>query len=279
MLRSLRDLEKYTIRATDDDIGRVRDFYFDDSTWVIRYLIVDTSAWLPNRKVLISPISIGRPDWGQKILPVKITQQQVKDSPDIDTDKPVSRQHEMNYLGYYGYPYYWGGSGLWGGGAYPYSMLRKMGDDTADDSYQSLSAKREQELSNSDKDQHEDPHLRSCKEVAGYHIEANDGDIGHVHDMLVDERTWAIRYIVINTSNWFGSHQVLIVPEWIRHISWSDHMVEVEVNLTRQQVKDAPLYDPEVAFSRQEEESIYRHYGRNGYWNSTPEDQARPPSR
>lgn len=277
MLRSLRDLEKYSIRAIDDDIGRVKDFYFDDSMWVIRYLIVDTSAWLPNRKVLISPISIGHPDWSQKILPVKITKQQVKDSPDIDTEKPVSRQHELGYLGYYGYPYYWGGSGLWGGGAYPYSMLEGMGKDVERSPYQALSEKREQALSGSDKNQHEDPHLRSCKEVDGYHIEAKDGDIGHVHDMLVDERTWAIRYIIVKTSNWFGDHQVLIVPEWIRHISWSEHMVEVD--LTREQVKDAPIYDPQVAFGRQEEESIYRHYGRNGYWDSEPENHARPSHR
>lgn len=277
MLRSLRDLEKYSIHATDDDIGRVEDFYFDDSTWVIRYLIVDTSVWLPNRKVLISPISMGRPDWAKKILPVKITKQQVKDSPDIDLDKPVSRQHEMNYLGYYGYPYYWGGSGLWGGGAYPYSMLKGTENDRVDNSHQASSTTREQELFSSDKNLHEDPHLRSYKEVAGYHIEAKDGDIGHVHDMLVDERSWAIRYIVINTSNWFGGHQVLIVPEWIRHISWSEHMVDVD--LTRQRVKDAPLYDSETAFSRQEEEEIYRHYGRDGYWNSTPEHQVRPLNR
>jgi uncharacterized protein YrrD len=277
MLRSLRDLEKYSIRATDDDIGSVKDFYFDDSTWVIRYLIVDTSAWLPNRKVLISPISMGRPDWGEKILPVKITKQQVKDSPDIDTDKPVSRQHEMNYLGYYGYPYYWGGGSLWGDGTYPYSMLEGTAEVAKGDSPHALSEKSEQELLTSDKNQHEDPHLRSCKEVMGYRIEAKDGDIGHIHDMLVDERTWAIRYIVVNTSNWFGGHQVLIVPEWIRNISWSKHMVDVD--LTRKQVKDAPIYDPEAAFSRQEEESVYRHYGRNGYWNNTPKDQARPPSR
>jgi uncharacterized protein YrrD len=276
MLRSLRDLEKYSIRATDDDIGSVKDFYIDDSTWVIRYLIVDTSAWLPNRKVLISPISMGRPDWGEKILPVKITKQQVKDSPDIDTDKPVSRQHEMNYLGYYGYPYYWGGGSLWGDRAYPYSMLEETAKVAKGDSPHALSKKSEQELLTSDKNQHEDPHLRSCKEVIGYCIEAKDGDIGYIHDMLVDERTWAIRYIVVNTSNWFGGHRVLIVPEWIRNISWSEHMVDVD--LTRKQVKDAPVYDSEAAFTRQEEESVYRHYGRNGYWNNTPKDQARPPS-
>src|ERR1700722_9421735 len=119
MLRSMKDMEDYTIGATDGPIGRVKDFYFDDQAWVIRYLIVATGDESPQRKVLISPISIGRPNWSEKILPVSLTRSQVKKSPDIDTEKPVSRQQEMGYLGYYGYGQYWGGGGLWGGGLYP----------------------------------------------------------------------------------------------------------------------------------------------------------------
>jgi hypothetical protein len=275
MLRSIRDLEKYSIHAIDGDIGHARDFYFDDSTWVIRYLIVDTSVWLPNRKVLISPISMGQPDWAEKILPVKIMKEQVKDSPDIDTDKPVSRQHEMGYLGYYGYPYYWGGAGLWGESAYPYAMLKGHGDVNSDGLYGGLSAEDGRTLSGPDKEAHDDPHLRSCKEVVGYHIDATDGDIGHIHDMLVDECTWAIRYVVVETNNWFGAHQVLIVPQWIRSVSWPDHMLSV--NLNRKQVKEAPLYDSTAQLDREQEESIYRHYGRKRYWNTTPKHQPRSP--
>jgi sporulation protein YlmC with PRC-barrel domain len=127
MLRSVQELEGYAVQATDGTIGHVKDFYVDDKTWVVRYLVVETGSWLSSRKVLISPISIGHPDWTERILPVSITKEQVKNSPDIDTDKPVSRQHEMQYLGYYGYPYYWGGAGLWGGGAYPGVMLTGVG--------------------------------------------------------------------------------------------------------------------------------------------------------
>jgi hypothetical protein len=106
MLRSVKDMQDYAIRATDGTIGHVKDLYFDDEAWVVRYLIVDTGGWLSNRKVLISPFAIGHPDWAQKILPVSITKEQVKNSPHIDTERPVSRQHEMEYLGYYGYPNY-----------------------------------------------------------------------------------------------------------------------------------------------------------------------------
>ena len=122
MLRNLKDIEKCTLHATDGDIGQVKDLYFDDHAWVVRYLIVDTGSWLFDRKVLISPISIQKPDWPEHSLPAAITRDQVKNSPDVDTDKPVSRQHEAQYLGYYGYPTYWGGAGMWGGGMFPMEM-------------------------------------------------------------------------------------------------------------------------------------------------------------
>ena len=180
MLRSMNDLEGYAIRATDGTIGHVKDFYFDDEAWVIRYLVVDTGNWLSSRKVLISPIAIGHPNWAEKVLPVSITKEQVKNSPDIDTEKPVSRQHEIRYLGYYDYPYYWGGAGLWGAGAYPGMMMtgyagfastpRAVRPD-AEEAYARAEAARHQD---------DDPHLRSCNAVMSYHIQATDGEIGHV---------------------------------------------------------------------------------------------------
>ena len=126
MLRCVKSLEGSSIGATDGTIGKVKDFYFDDEARVIRYAVVNTSAWL-GREVLLSPYSIGQADWAEKALPVSITKEQVKNSPDIDTDKPISRQYERSYLGYYGYPYYWGGTGLWGERDYPGTMPTGMG--------------------------------------------------------------------------------------------------------------------------------------------------------
>ncbi len=123
MLRSTKDLQGYAIHATDGTIGHLKDFYFDDEMWIVRYLVVDTGKCLEGRKVLISPIAIGQPNWEENVLPVTLTKEQVKNSPDIDTDKPVSRQHEIHYFGYYGYPFYWGGTGLWGTEIYP-NMMR-----------------------------------------------------------------------------------------------------------------------------------------------------------
>jgi hypothetical protein len=264
MLRSMSDLENYAVGATDGTIGHVTDFYFDDKAWVIRYLVVDTGSWLSSRKVLISPIAIGRPNWTGKELPVSMTKEQVKNSPDIDTEKPVSRQHEIRHLAYYGYPYYWEGSSLWGGGLYPGMMM--PGYPSFTPARQAMRPEAQEAYARADAALHEndDHHLRSCKAVMDYHIEATDGDIGHVQGLLVDEESWAIRYMIVDTSNWWLGHQVLIAPQWIQNVSWSD--ATVSVNLTRQAVKDAPPYDPAAQLDREQEMGVYEHYKRPGYW-------------
>src|SRR5665213_242757 len=253
MLRSVKDLTGYAISATDGVIGDVDDFYFDDEDWAIRYLIVVTGGWLSGRHVLISPIAIGDPDWMDRRLPVALTKAQVEHSPDIDTQKPVSRQHEAAYFGYYEYPRYWGGFGLWGLGGYP-------GSQTAEPRIDNDMKPRVTSTRTSD----DDCHLRSCRVIIGCHIHATDGDIGHVTNLLVDDHTWAIRYLVVATGHWWSGHHVLVAPPWIETVSWPDARVSVDV--TRQAVKDAPSYDPEAQFSREQERGLYEHHGRRDYW-------------
>lgn len=264
MLRNTKDLENYAISATDGPIGHVKDFYFDDDAWVIRYLMVDAGSWLSSRKVLISPISVQHPDWLKRTLPVSITKDQVRNSPNIDTDKPVSRQNEEQTMGYYGYPNYWGGGGLWGEGLYPYAMVPGYAGDRLDRAERD----REEEACLSAaraRHRNDDPHLRSCKAVTGYHIHATDGEIGHIAGYLVDEETWAIHYLVVDTSNWWLGHKVLIAPVWITGVHWGNETVSVD--LTRESVKGAPVYDPDVTWSRDLDRGLYGHYGRAGYWS------------
>ncbi|MEP6897286.1 MAG: PRC-barrel domain-containing protein [Rhodanobacter sp.] len=260
MLRSSKDLEHYAVQATDGPIGHVRDFYFDDKAWVVRFLVVETGGWLPNRDVLISPISIGQCDHVKKLLAVSLTRSQVKGSPDIDTHKPISRQHEMGYLGYYGFPSYWGGNGLWGAGSFPSLMLTAI--DDPDGQGELSNALPLQEAGSAAGD---DPHLRSIDAMHNYRIEATDGEIGHVKGVLIEEGTWAIRYLVVETSHWWSGHSVLIVPEWIRKVSWLDRAVDVVV--TRQQISSAPAYDAALLFERQDEEVLFKHYGSREYWD------------
>jgi uncharacterized protein YrrD len=259
MLRRIKDLEHYAVGATDGHIGHVKDFYFDDDAWVIRYLVVDAGSWLSNREVLISPISIHNPNWVERVLPVSITQEQVRNSPGIDTHQPVSRQNEIDYLGYYGYPNYWGGGGMWGEGVYPYAMVSGYVAEPMD---RAEREQAEEDCLKAERARHrnDDPHLRSGKAVIGYHIHAADGEIGHVDDLLVDEETWAIRYFVVNTSDWWMGHKVLIAPAWITGIEWSGERVSVE--LTRESVKNAPAFDSISALNLQQELALFDHYRR-----------------
>jgi hypothetical protein len=263
MLHRLNDLDDFAIHATDGDIGRTKDFYFDDKQWVIRYLVVETGTWLSSRKVLLSPMSIKHVNREDKTLTVSISKEQVKHSPDIDTQKPVSRQHEMDYLNYYGYPFYWENSGLWG--YYPMPLMAASG-------VRALVPQPDESINvpdmfgdgDSTKHREYDHHLRSSGAVTGYNMEATDGELGHLQGMLIDTESWAIRYLIVNTSNWWLGHLVLIAPQWIKEVSWDNE--KMYVDMTQQQIKDAPIFDPALPFSREHEEGIHRHYERNGYW-------------
>jgi sporulation protein YlmC with PRC-barrel domain len=268
MLRSVKDMEDYSIEAPDGIVGRVRDLYFDDESWVIRYLVVETGEWLSKRRVLISPIAIREANWPEKRLFVSITQAQVKNSPNIDTHKPVSRQHEIGYLGYYGYPYYWGGGGLWGAGLYPGMMLSSAGYGGATPEHRQVQAQMvpiDAEMGAKQR-RSDDPHLRSGNEVMRYYVHATDGDIGHIQNLIVDEKTWAIRYLIVNTSNWWLGHEVLIAPQWIDDINWAESTVTV--GLTRQAVRHSPTYDATIPLDREQETELHGHYGRHGYWQN-----------
>lgn len=263
MLRNIKDLEGFDVGATDGRIGQVKDSFFDDQAWVVRYLIVEAGGWLASRRVLISPIAIGRPDGPGRLLPVSITKKQVQDSPAVDTEKPVSRQHELQYGGFYGYSNYWDGLGYWGGGMYPNLMVPEYGGSRpalgADPEQQPADARAGSALN-----QNEDAHLRSCREVVGYHVHASDGDLGHVDGLIVDDETWAIRYLIVDTSNWWLGHRVLIAPRWTQEVRWSDS--KVVLSMTRQAVREAPPYDPTSPPDRFQEAALHQHYGRAGYW-------------
>lgn len=253
MLRSATHLKDFVIQATDGEIGKVDQFYFDDETWAIRYLVVNTSRWLDGRLVLISPIALGQKGWESRRLDVALTKKQIEDSPRIDTHKPVSRQHEAVYLGYYGYPYYWGGPNLWGLASYPAGLAVQRETVTEAEAEQATAGKESA-----------DSHLRTTNEVTGYHIEAADGEIGHVEDFIVDDETWAIRYLEVDTRNWWPGKKVLVSPAWIDNVSWPDS--KVYVGLSRKTLKSGPEYTESMPITREFEKRLYDHYGRSAYW-------------
>jgi hypothetical protein len=263
MLRNVTHLKGFAIRATDGEIGTLDQFYFDDESWAIRYLVVNTGGWLSGRLVLVSPIAIRQTEWQSKRLDVALTKKQIEDSPLIDTHRPVSRQHEALYFGYYGYPYYWGGPYLWGRASYPAGLTVRKEAVTEAEALQARAGKESA-----------DSHLRSTNEVKGYHIEAADGEIGHVADFIVDDETWAIRYLEVDTRNWWPGKKVLVSPQWINHVSWPAS--EVYVDLSRETIKNGPEYIESMPVTREFEKRLYDHYGRPAYWLQKSE---RPTSR
>jgi hypothetical protein len=251
MLTNTTNLKGFTIRARDGELGTVDQFYFDDETWAVRYLTVETGGWLGGREVLISPFSVVHTDWQARRLDVALTKNQVENSPDINTHQPVSRQHEAEFFGYYGYPYYWGGPYLWGPAFYPAGLVAEPALAAE------MMADRVRRESN-------DSHLRSTAAVMGYHIEATDGELGHVDGFLVDDESWAIRYIEVATRNWWPGKKVLFSPAWIERVSWTDSMVYT--GLTREAIRNAPEYFEPTRITREYEDRLFLHYGRPPYW-------------
>ena len=231
MHRNIKSLTGFTMGATDGEIGKVKEFYFDDHTWTIRYLIVETGSWLNNRKVLIAPEALLKPDWEHGIFPVNLTKEQIKNSPDIDTEQPVSRQHEIEMYEYYPWTSYWGG-GYWGGGADPAGMLSQV--------YEPIKQENLGENSVAAHDSSGNPNLRSTHKVKGYTIHASDGEIGDVEDFIIDDSTWKLDFLVVDTGHWFPGKKVLISPKLIKEIDWDTSTVVV--NATEEEVKNSPEY-------------------------------------
>ena len=256
MLNSLKRLHGVSIEATDGFVGEVKEAYFDDERWTIRYLVVETGNWLNERRVLISPYSVEHPPLQPvSAIKVKLSRQQVKDSPDIDTHKPISRRHEQAVLDYYAYPDYWGGVGLWAMGGFP--ILEPMAPSAVLDA---------RHLREPDKVLPEDVHLRSSAHVTGYSIQAIDGAIGHVKDFIFDDESWALRYLLVDTRDWWpGGRHVLIAVAWIDDIDWNEHKVSVQ--LTRDQIRNSPAYDEDKLIDRSYEERLHASYARKGYWD------------
>lgn len=250
----------YGIRATDGAIGSLDDLLFDDASWILRWAVIDTGTWLPGRRVLLPPSALGRPDPVNGTFPVDVSRNQVKEAPGLEADAPVSRQLETQVFGHYGWSPYWAGgygypmgSGAVGGLAAPVPPAGLP--DTSGAPAQARPVNDEPEG---------DPNLRSVNEVTGYYVEASDGEIGHIEDFMVEEEGWVVRYLMVDTKNWWPGKMVLISPQWLRDISWTDRKVFVDVS--RDKVKSSPEYDPAATLGRGYEEQLYGHYGYAPYW-------------
>jgi hypothetical protein len=226
MILTTKELYGYKLAASDGGIGHVKDFYFDDSTWAVRYLVADTGTWLRGRQVLLPPHAFGRFDHAGKALSVNLTRQQIENSPPIESHQPVSRQYETDYYQYYGWPAYWNGGSLLGLAAYPVIV-------------QPTEEEREAEERRHDQD---DPNLRSARAVTGYHLQAVDGPIGHLCGLTVDDRSWTIRDLVVEAGPWYAGKEILISPAKAERIS--QEKSKIFLNLTQADIRQTEENNP-----------------------------------
>jgi sporulation protein YlmC with PRC-barrel domain len=247
MQRSVNSLIGYIIKAKDGELGKVSEFYFDDHTWSIRYLVVETGTWFDERKVIIPHASLGLTDWKSQTFQVNLTMDQIRNSPDFESKKTVSRQNEIKLYTHYGLPIYWDNVFYDGFGMGPYVPIPDI--------------EPVKEEKKSTKKPPDDPHLRSTENVEGYYIHAKDGEIGHVEDYMVDDEKWNIRFIVVDTTNWLPGRKVLVLPRWIKRIDWGES--KVYVDLMRETIKNSPEFDPALAIGIDYQRALFDHYGEN----------------
>jgi hypothetical protein len=290
MLIKSKTIRSYKLRGIDGDVGSVKDLYFDDKYWTVRYLVANTGSWLNSLQVLISPYFLKNLDFGSEVINVDLTRNQIENSPALDQATPVSRQYEESYHAYFGYPLYWVGPNTWGDS--PYIIRDRMnwskprgpntensgdknpgvyGRETAGTGTYSSESSIQQGtntgLTNSGSSW--DSNLRSIEDVNGHKIHTTDEDkIGHVDDFIIDEDTWTIRYLVINTGNLFTGKKVLISPEWIERISWEDS--RVYLNMTKETLKKSPEYSDENGLTRDYESSLFSYHNKTPYWSPEP---------
>lgn len=256
MIISVSNLKSRAVLSSDGVIGHVSDFFFDDHDWVLRYLVVDANETLGNRRVLLSPESLNPVDPNADTVSVGLTRQQVQDSPDILTDAPISYQDEATLRGHYGWPLYWGGlNPLISSGVPDFPAVPVTGPEG-----QPLATDNTPAFDAGSEPARQDPHLRSYNEVIGYRINANDGHVGTLHDLLVEDAGGRVMYLVVDTGSLFPGKKVLVSPSWVQHVSWPTE--EIDVDLKAETVKASPEYDPERPLGGEDEDALYRHYGK-----------------
>lgn len=246
MLRGLNGIIGFKVASRDDKFGHVYDFYWEDHFWTVRYVVVDTGAWLPGKLILVSPVEVEALDVSSKSLPVRLTREKIENGPTAEQDRPVSRQREVELSRHYGWPAYWER----GGDEQPFAPIAEPAEPKTGD----LPSPRGVS----------DPHLRSLREVTGYHIHATDGELGHVEDVIADLDDWRIRYLVVNTRNWLPGRHVLVSPGWFRRIAWEERLVYAD--LTCDEIRNSPVYDRSQPIDRAYEAALHEHYGRETYW-------------
>ncbi|MEX1020319.1 MAG: PRC-barrel domain-containing protein [Litorilinea sp.] len=283
MLRKATEMLGYNISAQDGEIGHVEDFYFDtnevgETAWTVRYMVVDTGFWIFGRKVLIAPDALGTPDWDHKLMPVAMTKEQIKDSPEMQAGQPVTREYERNLRSYYGWPIYWGvpPTNPAPGTMSPMTGSPTTGAGYAHDAPVTTSVETRSQFGPGREEVPDEVaiamrkaegssrQIHSVDKLNGFSILAQDGEIGGVSDVFIDDANWEIRYLLVDTGTWLPGRAVLIAPQWIEQLNLDDSTVKVA--MTQEQIENSPEYDPAGGVDRDYEGALYNYYHYRTYW-------------
>jgi hypothetical protein len=224
MIRSVKELLGHHLGAIDVHIGHIKDFYFDDTLWVVRYLVAETGSWITGKLVLISPLALGGFDPKENVLRVSLSKRQIEDSPPTEAHKPISRQYEQEYYQYYNWPFYWQGGALWGMNDFPSVPTMPVLPPI-----------------HTSKPPPEDVHLNNVKTILGYNAHATDKDVGTIADFLIDDMSWVVTGVVIDTGHWLPGRKTIVSPAQIDRISWTESKVFLKI--TSSAVEHAPAYE------------------------------------
>ncbi len=228
MLRSATKIIGHRLHAADGEIGRSVDFLLEEQSWALSYLVVEAGRWLEGQRILISTLALSKSEWTSRRLVMEGTRQQVKTAPRLDQGGPVSRQHELELSRHYG----WSAPGPTPLEALPLEAM--LFDASAAEGAPPLPEMLAAPMS--------EGHLKSVKDLLGFSLEASDGTVGHVDDVIVDDDTWTLPYLVVDSRNWLSGRKVLVPTEWVGRIDRQDHRVEVLMSANN--VEEEPEYDP-----------------------------------
>lgn len=250
MLLATSTIEGSKIEATDGRIGSVETFLFDEEQWVLRYIVAHHGFWIFGRTVLLSPVSVrGTLDDGTSIR-VGLSKDQIRNAPAAELARPISRRKEEQFHRYYQIPVYWGGSGLWGSAMTP--MEAGTVTYEPDPNKEPLDAAEEEY------------HLRSTHELEEYRLDTADGKAGTVAGFIIEDTTWAVRYLRVETERSAGGGSLFISPHWVDSISWIERKITLDI--ARDRLTEAPTVGVEGEIDREDEERLHQFFGKPRYW-------------
>ncbi|GGD02692.1 hypothetical protein GCM10007216_36830 [Thalassobacillus devorans] len=260
MLYFASTLKNYNIQANDGELGKVKDLYFDDKKWTVRYLVADTRKWLPGKKVVVSPSGVKAVDTGEEVVHVENNKEDIRHNATLEEKQDFSYEKEMELSDTFGWKQYWAGEFLWGG------YLTPM--DPVEEPARAAEPQTTQEPPINDNVHDRKDKLRSSESIKGEFkhgvVHGENGKIGYIKDLMIDEGTWRIRYLLVDTSEWSTNERVLLSPDWLQSVDWLTNDFYIDLKL--ETIEDGPNYEKDQTVTKEFEEMIYRKYRKEPYW-------------